>query len=56
MRMQLDQGADTEELKMMLSVQVTHLDQIIENFQELNREIVEEREEIPRAFSEFLTR
>jgi len=55
MRMQLDQGADTEELKMMLSVQVTHLEQIIGNFRELNREIVEERDEIPLAFCEFLT-
>jgi len=56
MRVQLDQGPDIEELKMMLSVQITHLEQIIENFRELNREIVEERDEIPEAFREFLTR
>lgn len=56
MRVQLDQGPDIEELKMMLSVQITHLEQIIGNFRELNREIVEERDEIPEAFREFLTR
>ncbi|MDH7509748.1 MAG: hypothetical protein QHH04_01730 [Methanolinea sp.] len=56
MRMQLDQGPDIDELKMMLSVQITHLEQIIENFRELNREIIEERDEIPQAFRDFLTR
>jgi membrane protein implicated in regulation of membrane protease activity len=55
MRMQVDQGLDTDELKMMLSVQITHLEQIIENFREINRGIVEERDEIPETFREFLT-
>lgn len=55
-RRQLDEGPVTEEEKTMLSVQITHLEQIIENFRELNREIVEEREEIPEAYREFLTR
>jgi len=53
-RMQLDSGPVTEEQKMMLSVQITHLEQIIENFRELTREAVEEREEIPLAYREFL--
>lgn len=56
MRTQLDQEPDIDELKMMLSVQITHLEQIIENFRELNREIVEQRDEIPQAFREFLRR
>ncbi|MEM2124634.1 MAG: hypothetical protein QXL43_04825 [Methanolinea sp.] len=55
-RRHLDEGPVTEEEKTMLSVQITHLEQIIENFRELNREIVEEREEIPEAYREFLTR
>lgn len=56
MRTHLDHEPDIDELKTMLSVQITHLEQIIENFRELNREIVEERDEIPQAFREFLTR
>jgi len=56
MRRQIDRGVDTEDMKTMLSVQIAHLEQIIENFRELNQEIVEERDDIPQEFSEFLTR
>lgn len=55
-RSQLDNSPDIGELKIMLSVQVTHLEQVLENFRALNKEIVEEREEIPQAYREFLTR
>jgi len=43
-------------VKMELSVQITHADQIIANFRELNQAIVEERDEIPLAYRDFLTR
>jgi len=56
MRRQIDLGVDTEDMKTMLSVQIAHLEQIIENFRELNQEIVEERDDIPQEFGEFLTR
>jgi hypothetical protein len=47
---------DLDSVKMDLSVQITHIDQIMANFRELNQAIVEEREEIPAAYRDFLTR
>ncbi|HOT04535.1 MAG TPA: hypothetical protein PK069_10190 [Methanolinea sp.] len=56
-RLQLEsEKPDLEALKMELSVQITHADQIIANFRELNQAIVEERDEIPLAYRDFLTR
>lgn len=56
-RLQLEsEKPDLEAVKMELSVQITHADQIIANFRELNQAIVEERDEIPLAYRDFLTR
>jgi hypothetical protein len=56
-RLQLEsEDPDLEAVKMDLSVQITHADQIMANFRELNQAIVEERDEIPLAYRDFLTR
>ncbi len=56
-RLQLEsENPDLEAVKMDLSVQITHADQIMANFRELNQAIVEERDEIPLAYRDFLTR
>lgn len=47
---------DIDMVKMELSTQLAHVEQILQNFQELNKEVVEERSEIPNAYKEFLTR
>lgn len=47
---------DIDMVKMELSTQLAHAEQILQNFQELNKEVVEERSEIPNAYKEFLTR
>lgn len=41
---------------MDLAVQISHAEQIMANFRDLNQAIVEEREEIPVAYRDFLTR
>lgn len=56
LRQQLEgENPDIHSIKMDLSVQVSHADQILANFRELNQAIVEEREEIPAAYRDFLT-
>lgn len=47
---------DIEMVKMELSTQLAHAEQILQNFQELNKEMVDEHSEIPNAYKEFLTR
>jgi len=41
---------------MELSTQLAHAEQILSNFQELNKDVVEEHTEIPNAYRDFLTR
>lgn len=47
---------DPEMLKMELSTQLAHAEQILANFEELNQDVVRENSEIPDAYREFLTR
>ena len=47
---------DIESVKMDLAVQISHAEQIMANFRDLNQAIVEEREEIPVAYRDILTR
>jgi len=47
---------DIDMVKMELSTQLAHAEQILQNFQALNKEVVEEHSEIPNAYKEFLTR
>lgn len=57
LRLQLEgEKPDIEAARMDLAVQITHADQIMANFRELNQAIVEDRDEIPAAYRDFLTR
>lgn len=47
---------DIDMVKMELSTQLAHAEQILSNFQELNKDVVEEHTEIPDAYRDFLTR
>jgi len=56
-RMEFDgNGPDLDSVKMELSAQLAHTEQILANFQELNQQVIEEQSEIPDAYREFLTR
>ncbi|MDD1705765.1 MAG: hypothetical protein LUQ12_01855 [Methanoregulaceae archaeon] len=48
------ESQDLESARMELSVQIAHTNQILANIQELNQEIVDHRQEIPKAYREFL--
>lgn len=56
-RMEFDgDKPDPDMVKMELSTQLAHAEQILANFQELNQDVVEDHSEIPDAYREFLTR
>ncbi|MBN2733739.1 MAG: hypothetical protein JXQ82_02630 [Methanomicrobiaceae archaeon] len=53
---EISEQTDDEDLKTVLGIQIKNASQIIDNIQEINRNIVEKENDIPDAYREFLTK